>query len=162
MQTYIAQRLLLAVPTLLLITILTFVGLRAVLPADVVDLIIGDTGRDDPEYRAALEERLGLDGGLPEQYAKWLGLTWFWGGEAGVLQGDLGESLHSGRSVTSELLRRVPVSLELGIWAQASAVMVSVPLGVWAALKQDQWPDYALRSFGILLAALPSFWIAVP
>jgi peptide/nickel transport system permease protein len=160
-QTYIIQRLILSVPTLLLVTILTFVGLRVVLPADAVDLIIGDTGRDDPAYRASLEKRLGLDGSLPKQYAEWVGLTWFTGGPAGVLQGDLGESLHSGRSVTSEMLRRVPVSFELGLWAQVTSVVFSVPLGVWAAVKQDSWPDYALRSMGILLAALPSFWIAV-
>jgi len=160
-QVYILQRLILSVPTLLLVTVLTFVGLRLVLPGDAVDLIIGDTGRDDPAYRAALEERLGLDGSLPKQYTEWVGLAWFWGGDTGILQGNLGESLHSGRSVTSEMLRRVPVSFELGLWAQVTAVVFSVPMGVWAAVKQDSWPDYALRSAGILLAALPSFWIAV-
>jgi peptide/nickel transport system permease protein len=161
LQVYILQRLILSVPTLVLVTVLTFVGLRLVLPGDAVDLIVGEAGRDDPAYRAALEERLGLDGSLPEQYARWVGLTWFWGGETGILQGDLGESLHSGRSVTSEMARRVPVSFELGLWAQVTAVVFSVPMGVWAAVKQDSWPDYALRSTGILLAALPSFWIAV-
>jgi peptide/nickel transport system permease protein len=160
-QVYILQRLILSVPTLILVTVLTFVGLRVVLPADAVDLIVGEAGRDDPAYRAALEERLGLDGSLPEQYARWVGLAWFWGGETGILQGDLGESLHSGRTVTSEMARRVPVSFELGLWAQVTAVIFSVPLGVWAAVKQDSWPDYALRSAGILLAAVPSFWIAV-
>jgi peptide/nickel transport system permease protein len=55
----------------------------------------------------------------------------------------------------------VPVSFELGIWGQMTAVIISVPLGVFAALKQDRFPDYGLRSIAILLNAVPGFWIAV-
>jgi peptide/nickel transport system permease protein len=55
----------------------------------------------------------------------------------------------------------VPVSFELGLWAQFTAIIVSVPLGVWAALKQDRFADYGLRSAAILLNSMPSFWIAV-
>jgi peptide/nickel transport system permease protein len=111
--------------------------------------------------REALEKELGISGNLFSQYLDWIGLSWFWGGPQGILQGDLGESLHSGRPVLGELKRRVPVSFELGLWAQLSAIIVSVPLGVWAALKQDKWPDYGLRSTAILLNSVPSFWIAV-
>jgi peptide/nickel transport system permease protein len=160
-QKYIAQRLILTIPTVIMVTILTFLFLRVFLPADVIDLIIGEYGRNDPELRAALEKELGLSGNLATQYLDWIGVSWFWGGPTGILQGDLGESLHSGRPVLGELKRRVPVSFELGLWAQASAIIVAVPLGVWAALKQDQWPDYGLRSGAILLNSVPSFWIAV-
>jgi peptide/nickel transport system permease protein len=55
----------------------------------------------------------------------------------------------------------VPVSFELGVWGQTSAILASVPLGVWAALRQDQAPDYFFRSLAILLNAVPGFWIAV-
>jgi peptide/nickel transport system permease protein len=55
----------------------------------------------------------------------------------------------------------VPVSFELGLWGQFAALMVAVPLGVFAAVRQDKWPDYGLRSLAILLAAVPSFWIAI-
>lgn len=161
MQKYIVQRLLLAVPTVVLVSLLTFVGLRAVLPGDVIDLILEDYGGDNPEVRAQLEEQLGLSDGIVTQYAEWAGLTWFWGGEKGILQGDLGKSLHSGRSVTSELKRRVPVSFELGLWGQVSAIIISIPLGVYAAVNQDKWPDYGLRSIAILIASVPGFWIGV-
>jgi peptide/nickel transport system permease protein len=144
-----------------MVTILTFLFLRVFLPADVIDLIIGEYGRNDPTLRANLEKELGLSGSLPHQYIDWVGLGWFFGGPTGILEGDLGESLHSGRSVVSELKRRVPVSFELGLWAQCSAIIISVPLGVWAALKQDKWPDYGLRSVAILINSVPSFWIAV-
>jgi peptide/nickel transport system permease protein len=160
-QKYIIQRTLLTIPTIILVTILTFVGLRVALPADVVDLIIGEYGRNDPQLRATLEEQLGLSSSIPEQYAVWTGIAWFWGEDEGLLQGNLGESLHSGRSVVSELKRRVPVSFELGVWGQLTAIAFSVPMGVWAALKQDQLPDYGLRSFAILLNSVPGFWIAV-
>jgi peptide/nickel transport system permease protein len=152
---------LLTLPTIMIVTILTFVGLRVALPADVVDLIIGEYGRTDEELRKRLEDELGLSASIPEQYAKWVGFAWFTGGDRGVLQGNLGESLHSGRSVVSELRRRVPVSFELGLWGQTTAIAFSVPMGVWAALRQDRLPDYGLRTLAILLNAVPGFWIAV-
>jgi peptide/nickel transport system permease protein len=160
-QKYVAQRILLTLPTIVIITLLTFVGLRVALPADVVDLIIGEYGRTDQALREKLEDELGLSAGIHKQYAKWVGFAWFWGDERGVLQGNLGESLHSGRTVVSELKRRVPVSFELGVWGQGTAIAASVPMGVWAALRQDKLPDYGLRSLAILLNAVPGFWIAV-
>jgi peptide/nickel transport system permease protein len=153
--------MLLMIPTIVMVTVLTFVGLRVVLPADVIDLIIGEYGRNDLELRKTLEDELGLSSSLPEQYARWTGIAWFWGEERGLLQGTLGESMHSGRSGVSELKRRVPVSFELGLWGQLSAIGASVPMGVWAALKQDKLPDYGLRSLAILLNSVPGFWIAV-
>ena len=164
MQKYIAQRVILTIPTVIIVTIITFVGLRVALPADVIDLIIGEYGRNDPGLRANLEKELGLNSSIHNQYFNWVGLTWFTSfneKDKGVLQGNLGKSLHSGRSVTSELKRRVPVSFELGLWGQATAIAASVPMGVWAALRQDRLPDYGLRSLGILLNAVPGFWIAV-
>jgi peptide/nickel transport system permease protein len=152
LQRYILRRILLSIPTIIGITVVTFVGLRAALPGDVVDTIIGEYGRNDPQLRENLEKELGLSANMPQQYMRYM-----WG----VLKGDLGSSLHSGRSVTSELKRRVPVSFELGLWAQATAILVSVPLGVWAAVYQDRFPDYGLRTFAILLNAVPGFWIAI-
>jgi peptide/nickel transport system permease protein len=160
-QKYILQRFLLTIPTVVAVTLLTFLFLRVFLPSDVIDLIIGEYGRNDPELRKTLEKELGLSGSLPKQYANWVGLNWFTGGDKGILQGNLGKSLHSGRSVLSELKHRVPVSFELGVWGQLTAIAAAVPLGVWAALKQDRYPDYGLRSLAILLNAVPGFWIAV-
>ena len=152
MQKYILQRIILALPTVLIISIITFVGLRVALPSTVVDNILGEYGRNDPQLRQRITEELGLSASVPAQYFKYMG---------GVLQGDLGKSLHNGRSVTSELKRRVPVSFELGLWGQATAIAVSVPMGVYAAVNQDKFPDYGLRTLGILLNAVPAFWIAV-
>jgi peptide/nickel transport system permease protein len=161
-QKYIIQRLLLTIPTLIAVTMLTFFGLRVILPADVIDLIVGEYGKNDPQLRENLEKQLGLDSSVGDQYLEWVGAKWFIGkGERGLLQGNLGESLHSGRSVVSELKRRVPVSFELGVWAQMTSIMAAVPMGVYAALRQDKFPDYGLRSLAILLNSVPGFWIAV-
>jgi peptide/nickel transport system permease protein len=160
-QKYIAQRLILSIPTIVTITILTFVGLRVILPASIVDIILADYGKNDEEIRARLMDDLGLSGSIASQYAKWSGLSWFWGGDKGVLQGNLGHSLHSGRDILGEVKHRMPVSMELGIWGQLCAISFAIPLGVWAALKQDKWPDYGLRSFAILVNAVPGFWIAI-
>jgi peptide/nickel transport system permease protein len=151
-QNYILQRVLLSIPTLIGITLLTFVGLRVILPGDVIDTIIGEFGRNDPELRENLEKELGISSNLPVQYLTWMGQ---------IMRGDLGRSLHNGRSVTSELKKRMPISFELGLWAQVSAIVVSVPMGVWAAVHQDKFPDYGLRTLAILVNAVPGFWIAI-
>src|SRR3989304_9425625 len=161
MQGYILRRILLTIPTLLAVTILTFLFLRVLLPADVIDLIIGQAGQSDPGLRPMLERELGLSGNKVGQYLNWIGLNWFCGGEKGILQGDLGRSLFSGRPVVDELKTRVPVSLELGLWGQLTSIAFSVPLGIWAALRQDKLPDYGLRSLAILMTSVPGFWIAV-
>lgn len=161
MQKYIAQRILLMFPTLIGLTLLIFVGLRAVLPADVVDIMVGEYGRNDPALRERLEKQLGLDANIASQYLDWTGVSWFIGGPTGILQGDLGESFHSGRPVVDELRHRLPVTIELGLWAQFTSLLVAVPLGVYAAVRQDKLPDYGLRGVAILFSAVPSFWIAV-
>src|SRR5436309_9297839 len=153
MQKYILQRILLAIPTIFIISILTFVILRVALPSSVVDNILGEYGRNDPALRQRITDELGLSASIPNQYIKYMG---------GVLTRlDLGKSLHNGRSVTSELKRRVPVSFELGLWGQAAAISFAIPIGVLAAVNQDRFADYGLRSFAILLNAVPGFWVAV-
>jgi len=160
-QKYIVQRTILMLPTVVLISVFTFVLLRVLLPDSIVNRILLTYGRTDPELKKELEKELGISGSLPSQYADWAGIAWFWGGPKGVLQGEMGQSLLSRRPIIQDLKRRVPVSFELGLWAQVMSVITSVPLGVWAALKQDKWPDYSLRSVAILINAVPGFWIAI-
>jgi peptide/nickel transport system permease protein len=152
MGRYIVQRLMLVIPTLLGISLLTFITLRVLLPTNVVNVILGDYGRNDPQLEATIRTELGLNGSLPSQYLHWMGA---------MLTGNLGKSLHSGRSISGELRSRVPVSLELGLWGLITALLWSIPLGIWAAVKQDRFPDYGVRAGAILLSAVPGFWIAI-
>ncbi len=87
-----------------------------------------------------------------KQYTKWVGQ---------LARGDLGRSLFNGRPVSGEIKDRLPVSVELGLIGLASGLLFSIPMGIFAALKQDQWPDYVLRTLAIFLNAMPGFWLAI-
>jgi peptide/nickel transport system permease protein len=145
--TYLARRLLLMVPTLLVVSVMVFIIMR-LLPGDVVNLMFQDLG-----YAASLAEmraRLGLDLPFHQQYGRWL---------ADVLRGDFGQSLWTQRAVLSVLAERLPVTLELGLLSLAIAVVYGGVTGVVAAVRHDRWPDVTLRSVAMVFLSLPSFWL---
>ncbi len=151
MTKYIAQRLVLSIPTLLGLTIFIFFLFRVLVPVDVVDIASAETETDDPELEQRLREEFGLTGPLPVQYVNWLG---------NILTGDTGTSFFTRRSVTEEMVMRIPVSLELGMGALLISIVLSVPIGLMSAAKQDSLPDYVARGGAIMFYALPGFWIA--
>jgi len=152
MRTYVLKRLLLMVPTLLGVATLVFLLLR-VLPGDVVLLrLAGEGGKVADEVLRAERARLGLDHALWRQYVDWI-----WG----LVRGDLGLSMWTGRPVAQEIRIRMTLSVELTILATLLAVAVSIPLGTLAALRRATWVDYLLRVFSISGLSLPSFWLAV-
>jgi len=117
---------------------------------------------EDPseELRAAL----GLDTPIHVQYGRWLGVVphpeeQTPSGFRGILQGDLGESLWTGRTIAEDLRNRLPVSFELGLLAIITALIISVPIGVYSAIRQDTWGDYVGRTFAILCISVPGFWL---
>jgi peptide/nickel transport system permease protein len=102
--------------------------------------------KDADEMRA----RLGLDRPIYVQYLDWIG---------GVVQGDLGTSLRNKTPVAEELLGRMPVTAELGVMAMLFGLTIAIPVGVIAAVRQDTWSDYIVRSTAIGFLAIPSFWL---
>ena len=148
MQQYVLKRLLLVVPTLLLVSVIVF-SLTRLIPGDVVTLMFEEKGY--AKDMDALRARLGLDRPLPVQYVTWLGR---------VVQGDLGESLWTRRPVLEEITRRLPVSLELGLMAIGFALCLALPIGILSATRQDTLKDYTARSLAILGLSIPSFWKA--
>ena len=78
----------------------------------------------------------------------------------GVLQGDLGASLYTNRSVTKDLIPKIPISAELGILAIIVALVIAFPIGIYSAVRQDTIGDYLARSFAIASISVPSFWMA--
>jgi len=151
MSKYLVQRLVLSVPTVLGLTILIFFLLRTVIPIDAVDFAFASAEASDPKREQELREEFGLTGPLPVQYVRWLGR---------ILSGDFGSSFFTGKSVTSELLHRIPTSVELGVGALTLSLFIAVPLGLMSAAKQDSLPDYAARGSAILFYAVPGFWVA--
>ena len=148
MQQYVLKRLLLVVPTLLLVSVIVF-SLTRLIPGDVVTLMFEEKGY--AKDMDALRARLGLDRPLPVQYVTWLGR---------IVQGDLGESLWTRRPVLEEITRRLPVSLELGLMAIGFALCLALPIGILSATRQDTLKDYTARSLAILGLSIPSFWKA--
>ncbi len=155
MGRYIAQRMMLAAVTLVIVSLIVFSLLRVIMPlfyADAVDLIAGEYGRGDPALTKQLRQEYGLSSSLPTQYFSWVGK---------LARGDLGKSLFNGRSVAAEIRDRLPVSFELGLIGILSGLLLAVPMGVVAAVRQDRWPDYVFRTFAIITHSVPGFWLAI-
>ena len=149
MRAYLVRRLLLIVPTLIGVTVLVST-LVHLLPGDVVDSVIGQfTPLSDQDHNRVRHE-LGLDKGLLESYASWVG---------GALTADLGKSLATRVPVRDEIKNRLPVTAELGLLAMVISLAISLPVGVLSAVRQDSWLDYAARSFSIGMVAIPGFWL---
>ena len=148
MRQYILKRLLLVVPTLLLITVMLFFVVRLI-PGDVVVLMFEEKAyAQDLE---ALRAKLGLNRPVYVQYFAWLGQ---------VVQGDLGESLWTKRPVLEEITRRLPISLKLAAMALTVALCFALPIGVLSAIRQDTLKDYTARSLAIIGLSVPAFWKA--
>lgn len=152
MRRYIARRLLLFIPVLLLASVVIFAIMR-ILPGDValVMLMAGDTGTASQEQIESLQRNLGLDRPLYEQY-----LNWMWG----LVQLDAGKSFYTQRSVVQDLQLRIPRTLELALLTVAVSAVIAIPAGVLAAMRQDTWLDYALRVVTVGGIAMPTFWTA--
>lgn len=164
MRAYVIRRLLLIIPTLFLVTILVFMTVRFI-PGSVIDLMVAEMSMEASLGQQISEDyikhSLGLDQPIQVQYLRWLGVMPQENGKVkGVVEGDLGNSLWSGRSITSEMGAKIPVSFELGLIALITGLIIALPIGIYSAIRQDTWGDYAGRTFAILAISLPGFWIA--
>ncbi len=145
MTKYIARRLVLLVPTVILVTVIVFTLMRA-MPGDAASLQIGDSAsRDQIE---TLRAQLGLDRPLYAQYFVWA---------AGVLTGDFGKSHRTQQPVIDELKNAIPVSAELALAGVLTAVAVALPLGTLAATNRARHIDYAARLVALAGLSIPSF-----
>ena len=149
--TYIARRLVLAFFVLIVVSVATFLLTHAV-PGDPISAILSDRQANNPEVRAALERRWGLNEPLPIQYVYYVG---------NLLQGDWGESISKRTPVAQELRHRVPATIELTTFALAFAIVVGVPLGIVSALNHDRWPDHLARFITLIGTSLPVFWLGL-
>ncbi len=156
MLRYLGHRLLHLLPTLALVSLLTFLALR-VLPGDAAILMVVGGGPSEASTSVAQEElgqlraSLGLDAPWPLQYGRWLG---------DVLTLDMGRSLVSGRDVWGDVARKLPVTVELAALATLVALLVGLPAGLFSALRQDTWGDYVVRVLALGGISLPHFWLA--
>ena len=153
MRAYVIRRVLLVVPTLLILSMIVFLLVRFI-PGDVIDAMQADFAFTAGEIdREALERKLGLDQPIPVQYARWLGDI--------VLHGSLGQSLLGRFSVNEKIAGRLPVTIQLGVTALVIGLLIALPVGIYSAIRQDTAADYAGRSVAVIGLATPNFWLAV-
>ncbi len=147
MKHYFLQRALLLLPTLFGALTLVFFLIHLV-PGDPVEVMLGETASaaDKDELRRSL----GLDQPLMVQYRSFL---------IGLLQGDLGNSLHEQSSVADLIRVRLPATIELTLCAIAVAVIISFPLATFAAINQGSGVDRGALLFSLIGLSLPNFWL---
>jgi peptide/nickel transport system permease protein len=152
MYRYIAQRVLLVIPTLIGAAALVFMLMRLI-PGDICMVRLGSGGGAfDPHALALCHQQAGLDRPLIVQF-----LDFVWG----CFRFDFGVSMWSGKPVSQEILARLPISLEIALLATAIAILIAVPLGTISALKQNTWIDVVVRTVAIGGIATPSFWLGI-
>ena len=147
MMHYIARRLLLMIPMMLGVSFLTFAVFR-IIPGDATHFICPYCTEDQREL---LRHDLGLDRAWLSQYVHWL---------TGLFTGDLGESYFTHLPVTTELARRLPVTLELMALTVVLSLALGVPLGIISAIRANTPLDWLARFVGVLWLSVPSFYTA--
>ena len=149
MGRYLATRLIGAIPTLLGVSVLTFLFIRLI-PGDAIAARLGTSTALTPEQLAGLRAYFGLDQPLYQQYWTWL---------TSLLHGDFGYSIRTGRPVLVEITERLPATLELAAAATLIAILIGLPLGLLSAMRSNSRADVVARIGGLIGLSLPSFWL---
>lgn len=145
----ICKRLLLAIPTLFLVSLMVF-SLQKLLPGDPVLAMAGE--ERDPAVIAQLREQYHLNDPLPTQYLWWLG---------NALRGDLGTSLRTQEPVTTLIASKLPVTLELSLLAMIVALVVGISMGIVAAVRKNSWVDHTTNFVALSGISIPHFWLGI-
>ena len=148
MVRYITVRLLHSLVLLWVVSVVTFIIVRQ---APGGPAILADPTLTRAQIRQ-MEENLGLNRPLHEQYVDWL---------SRVVRGDLGRSLNHSKPVSSLIAQRLPNTLLLGVTALLLSLLIGVPLGVISAVKRNSWVDYLGTFITLLTLSVPAFWLGI-
>ena len=151
MKTYVLQRLVIAVLTLLGMSLVIFTLLRLA-PGDIVDILFSTAGYVSPSEKQAIMKELGIDRPYWVQYLDWL---------RQIATGDLGKSYRYDLPAWQIIRPLLPVTLELAALSMVFAVALGVPTGVISAVRQDTGLDYVLRIFSLAGLSMPAFWLGM-
>jgi len=149
MLTYIVRRILVSIPTIVVISIVVF-GLQLLLPGDPALALAGE--ERDPALLAELRRMYHLDQPIWKQYLLWVG---------NVLRGDLGESIRLKLSVGELIAAKLPVTLQLATMAMTIALVIGVPMGILSAVKKESLIDYGANVVGLAGLSIPNFWLGI-
>jgi peptide/nickel transport system permease protein len=149
MYKYVARRLLLAVPVLLLSSLIVF-GLMRVMPGDALTALMAESGNVGDRELKKLRKDLGLDRPYYEQY-----LIWVWQ----MVSLNPGDSIFTNEPIPVALKKAVPVTLELATLAIILGLVIAIPVGVLSATRQDTTSDYVGRVVAVSGLSMPEFWL---
>ncbi|WP_273691573.1 ABC transporter permease [Ketogulonicigenium vulgare] len=149
MMRFVLSRVLVAIPTLILVSIFVFM-LQKLLPGDPILVMAGESR--DPATIEMLRERYHMNDPVLMQYFYWLG---------DVLRGDLGRSLRTGLPVSDLILQKLPVTLQLAVMSMIFAMLIGVPAGVIAAVKRGTLWDYLANGVALSGLSVPNFWLGI-
>jgi len=147
-QRYVAQRLLLLIPVMLVISAIVF-SLMHLIPGDPAQVLLGFENTD-PAQLEAVRRDLGLDRPVYVQYGRWLGK---------VLRGDLGTSVRTGRPIRILVAEAFPFTLELATYALFLAIVIAIPIGTLAGTTRSRLADGAMQTLTLFGLSLPAFWV---
>jgi peptide/nickel transport system permease protein len=149
MHKYIIRRLLLAIPVILLSSLIVF-GLMRVMPGDALTALMAESGNVSARELQKLRKDLGLDLPYYEQY-----LIWLWQ----MVSLNPGYSIFTSEPIPVALKKSIPVTIELTLLAMILGLVIAIPLGVLSATRQDKPSDYVGRLIAISGLSLPDFWL---
>ena len=149
MARYLLNRLWQSAVTLVLASIVVFIGIRA-LPGDPALAMAGEEA--DPATLASVRAQLGLDQPVPVQYLHFVG---------NALTGDLGRSTRTGTPVTEMIGATLPVTVQLAFYAMIVAVLAGIAGGVLASVFRGRWPDWMANGFSLAGLSIPTFWLGI-
>lgn len=146
---FLPRRLLQLLPTVFLVSVLIF-SLQQLLPGDPALVMAGE--EKDPEVIEQIRRQYHLDEPLPMQYGRWI---------AGVLQGDLGESMRIKQPVAQLVAEKLPVTLQLATMAMLIALLIGIPAGILSAVKKGSAWDVGANVFALWGLSTPNFWLGI-
>ena len=149
MYQYVLRRVVLAIPVLILSSLVVF-GLMRIMPGDALTALMAESGNVSERELAKLRKDLGLDLPYHEQYA-----IWIWQ----MLTFSPGQSIFTGEEINISLKKSIPVTLELATMAMFFGLLIAVPLGVLSATRQNHLTDYISRLTAISGLSFPDFWL---
>lgn len=149
MLSFIARRLAIAIPTIVLVSVFVFF-LQKLLPGDPALVLAGE--ERDPETLAFIREKYHLNEPILTQYFYWI---------SAMLQGDFGVSLRTNQPVLELIADKLPVTIQLAVMAMFIAMIIGIPAGIVSAVRKGTAVDYAANIIALSGLSIPNFWLGI-
>jgi peptide/nickel transport system permease protein len=149
MLAFIGRRLLVMLPTLVIVSIFVF-ALQQLLPGDPAEVLAGE--ERDPQVIEFIRQKYRLDQPLPVQYAYWLG---------NILTGDFGVSIRTQLPIAKTILQKLPITIQLALMAMGIAILIGIPAGIVAAVWRGTRLDHGANVVALSGLSIPNFWLGI-